>query len=138
MVCDTTHSGTQKPLGGDPINYSELAISWASSEIVAAPALGEQAVLSNPVEAPGGRTTDELVGSERHQLGLAVLAIVLPGEADLSLEQRDQLFATRWVSAEIGQHLIGAAERRLGKDGPFDALELVELGGEARAVADGL
>src|SRR5438132_12853174 len=57
----------------------------AESEVVAALAIGEEAVVANPMEAVRQgmqqETADELVGIERHHLGLAVVAIVLPGEA---------------------------------------------------------
>ncbi len=83
-------------------------------------------------------TADELVGIERHQFGLAVLAIVFPGEADLAVKERDQPAVSdgdaMGVAAEIGQHLFGATERRLGIDDPFDAPELVEPGGEGRGL----
>jgi hypothetical protein len=38
------------------------------------------------------------------------------------------------VAAEIGQHLFGATERRLGIDDPFDASQLVEPGGKGRGL----
>lgn len=114
----------------------------AEREVVAAPAIGKKAVVANAVEAVRQgmqeETADELVGIERHQLGLAVLAIVFPGEADLAVGERDQLAVgdgkAMGVAAEIGQHLCGATERRLGTDGPFDASELVEPGGEGRGL----
>src|SRR5437763_14602241 len=94
----------------------------AESEIVAALPVGEEAVVANAVEAVRQgmqqETADELVGIKRHQLGLAVLAIVFPGEADLAVGQRDQSAVgdgdAMGVAAEIGQHLLGATERRLG------------------------
>ena len=38
------------------------------------------------------------------------------------------------LAAEIGQHLFGATERRLGIDDPFDAPELVEPSSEGRGL----
>ena len=40
------------------------------------------------------------------------------------------------VAAEIGQHLLGAAERRLGIDDPVDAPQLVEPVGEGRGLGE--
>ena len=34
------------------------------------------------------------------------------------------------VAAEIGQHLFGAAERRLGVDHPFDPSQFAQAAGE--------
>ena len=55
---------------------------------------------------------DELVGIEGHHLGLAVRSVVLPGEADLAVGERDQPAVgdgdAMGVAAEIGQHLFGA------------------------------
>ena len=48
-------------------------------------AVGEEAVVADAMEAVGQgvqqEAADELVGVERHDLGLAVMAIVLPAEA---------------------------------------------------------
>ena len=67
---------------------------------------------------------NEFVGSERQHLGLAVMAIVFPGEVDLAVGepgetrvcQRDAM----GIAAEIGQHLLGSGERALGIDHPCD------------------
>jgi hypothetical protein len=107
-------------------------------EIVAALAVGEEAVVANPVEAiwqgMQQETADELVGIERHQFGVAVLAIVFPGEAELPSKSETSRRFAMGVAAEIGQHLFGATERRLGIDDPFDAPELVEPTGEGRGL----
>lgn len=45
--------------------------------------------------------------------------------------------ATRWgVSAEIGEHLVRTAERRLCIDDPFDAPRLREMAGEHDGVVE--
>src|SRR3981189_1867728 len=114
----------------------------AEGEVVAASAIGEEAVVANAMEAVRQgmqqESADELVGIERHHLGLAVLAVVLPGEADLAVKERDQPTVgdgdAMGIAAEIGQHLFGATEWRLGIDDPFDASELVEPGGEGRGL----
>src|SRR3974390_361057 len=77
---------------------------------------------------------DELVGIERHRFGLAGLSIVLPGEGDVAIGECDEPAVgdgdAMGVAAEIGEHLFGAAERRLGVDHPVDAPQLVEPDGE--------
>jgi hypothetical protein len=125
----------------DVMGIEQLA---KEGEIVAALAVGEEAVVANPVEAirqgMQQETADELVGIERHQFGLAVLAIVFPGEADLAIKERDQPAVgdgdAMGVAAEITQHLFGATERRLGIDDPFDVPELVEPGGKGRGLGE--
>ena len=73
-----------------------------------------------------------------HDLGLAVLAIVLPGEADLAVGESDQAAVgdgdAMGVAAEIAEHLLGAGERRLGEDHPVDAGQRVELSGEGGGI----
>jgi len=67
---------------------------------------------------------NEFVGSERQHLGLAMMAVVFPGEVDLAVGepgetrvcQRDAM----GIAAEIGQHLLGSGERALGIDHPCD------------------
>jgi len=91
-------------------------------------AVGEKSDVSDPVEAVGDgvlkEAADEFVGREPHDLGFAVLAIVLPGEADLAVVEPDQAAvgdgdAVR-VAGEIPEHLLGPGKRRLGVDDPCD------------------
>ena len=78
--------------------------------------------------------TDELERFERHDLGLAVMAIILPAEGDMLVSYADQAGVgdrdAMGVAAEIGQHLSGTAEGRLGIDDPFDAPEVAQAAGE--------
>ncbi len=57
-------------------------------------AVGEEANVADPVEAVGHgvlqEAADELVSRERHDLGFAVLPVVLPGEADLAVVEPGQ------------------------------------------------
>lgn len=78
----------------------------------------------------------ELIGSQRHDLGLAVVAVVLPGEADVAIGDPGQPavgdgHAVR-VAAEISEHLIGTGERALGMDHPLDAPQTTQALGEGR------
>ena len=67
----------------------------ATSDVVAAPAIGEEAVVADAMEAVRQavqkKAADELIGAKRHCLGLAVMSIVLPGEADLAVGEPDQI-----------------------------------------------
>ena len=62
-----------------------------SASFARAMAVGEKAEVADAVEAVGQgvqqEAADELVGVERHDLGLAVMAIVLPAEADPAVGQ---------------------------------------------------
>ena len=77
---------------------------------------------------------DELIGGKRHELGLAVMAIILPAEGDLGIGQADQAGVgdgdAVCVSAEIGEHLSRSAEGRLGIDHPLDPSQVAEASGE--------
>ncbi|BCH12571.1 hypothetical protein MesoLj131c_68290 (plasmid) [Mesorhizobium sp. 131-3-5] len=59
-------------------------------------------------------------------LGLVVVAIVLPAEADLSVVQAHEAAVgdgdAMGVAAQIGEDLFGTAERGLGVDDPCDRL----------------
>ena len=80
----------------------------------------------------------ELVGCQRHHLGLTFSPVVLPGEAHLAIGEPDQPAvgegnAVR-VAAEIGEHLLRTCERTLGVDDPFDAAQVGETAGEGSRV----
>ena len=102
---------------------------------VGAVAVGEQAIVANAVEAVRQgvhqKAADELAGLERHRFALAVLAIVLPAKADVAVGQRDQPAVgdgdAMGVAGEIGEHLLGAGERTLGKDDPFALTQRSEI-----------
>ena len=65
---------------------------------------------------------DELVGIEGHLSGSAAVAIVAPAEGHPFIMHADQAGVgdgyTMGVAAEVGQHLFGSAEGRLGIDDP--------------------
>ena len=75
--------------------------------------------------------TDELVGGKGHHLGPAVMSIVAPAEADLSLFDAEEPAVgdghAMGVAAEIGEDLVGVAEGWLGIDDPLELSQLVEL-----------
>ena len=90
--------------------------------------IGEQPVMTDPIEAVRQRVlqeaADELGRRQGHHLGLAVMAIILPTEADLGVVERGESAVgdgdAMGVATEIGEHLLGAAEWRLGIDYPVD------------------
>ena len=109
--------------GGDGILdlFGGRSLRWrveqpaTERELGGALAVGEEAVVADAMEAVRQgvqqEAADELVGVKRHELGLAVMAIILPAEGDLGVGQADQAGvgdgdAVR-VSAEIGEHLSG-------------------------------
>ena len=57
-------------------------------------AVGEEADMADAMETVRygmkQETPDEFVGSKRHHLGLAVVAIVFPGEVDLAVGEGDE------------------------------------------------
>ena len=78
--------------------------------------------------------SDELLGSERHDLGIAALTIVAPAEADVAVVEIDQPAIgdrdAMGVAAEIGQHLRGAPKGGLGIDHPVEAAQRDQALGE--------
>ena len=101
-------------------------------------AVGKEADVANAMKSAGHsvlqEATDELVGGERHHLDLAVLTIVLPGEADLTIVEPDQTAVgdsdAMSIAPEIAEHLLGSGEWGFGEDDPVDLGQCVEPGGE--------
>ena len=75
------------------------------------------------------KAADEFIGFERHHLGLVVVAIVLPTEADMAILAGEQPAVgdrdPMGVAPEIGEILLGAGERPLGVDDPFELAQNV-------------
>src|ERR1700712_6035409 len=101
-------------------------------------AIGRKAKMADAVEAVRHgmpqKPAHELAGGQGHQLGLAVMAVVLPGEADLAVGEPSQAAVgdgdTMGVTAEIGEHLFGAGEWTLAVDDPFRTAQSAEAGRE--------
>jgi hypothetical protein len=75
-----------------------------SGEALGAGAVGQEAVVTNAMKAVRQRVeeeaADELEGFEGRNLGLAAMAIILPGKPYRSLIKREEpamAMATRWV-----------------------------------------
>ena len=114
----------------------------ALGELGDAMTVGEEAVVADAMESVWKgvqqEASDELVGAQGHDLGLVVVAIVLPPEADLSLVQAHKTAVgdgdAMGIAAKVGEDLFGAAERGLGVDDPFDPLQLGQVSGEGAGV----
>jgi hypothetical protein len=95
--------------------------SPAESELVGTVAVGEEAVVTDALEAVREgvkqEAADELLGGERHDLVGCVLAIVAPAEADVAILDLDQAAVgdrdAMGVAAQIGEHLLGTPNGRL-------------------------
>src|SRR4029077_10607473 len=97
-------------------------------------AVGEEAVVADAMEAirqgVQEEAADELIGLKRHELGLAMMAVLLPAEGNLAVLHRyrpavgDRVAVG--VATEIGEHLLGPAEGPLGVDHPIDPPKLVQ------------
>ncbi|MGY3621772.1 hypothetical protein ACVJGD_007968 [Bradyrhizobium sp. USDA 10063] len=78
--------------------------------------------------------TDKLIGFERHDFGLVLVAIVLPTEANMAIRAGQQTAVgdrdTMGVAPEIGENLLRPGERPLGVDDPFDLAQGGEVAGE--------
>ena len=101
--------------------------------------------MADAVEAAGHgmlqEAANELVRGERHDLGPAVLAIVFPGEADLTVIEPHQAAVgdgdAVGVAAKIAEHLLRPGERRFGVDDPLYPGQGVELSGKAGRLGQG-
>jgi hypothetical protein len=82
-------------------------------------AVGKEAVVTDAVKSVGQaveqEAANELMGVERHHLGFVLLAAIAPLEADPGPVHGDEPAVgdchAVGVAAEIGEHLLGRAER---------------------------
>lgn len=92
--------------------------------------ISKKSVMTNAVEtvwqSVKQETADELISIERHHLPLAVVAIIFPSERDTIAIDADEAGVgdgnSVGVASEVGQHLYGSCEGRLGKNNPVNAL----------------
>jgi hypothetical protein len=130
--------GLGQQLGGE--RGQELA---AESEFGVAMAVGQEAVVANALKT--GRhgvleeTADELLGGEGHHLGLVAIAIILPFEGDLAVFQSQEAPVgdghAVGIAAEILQHVLRSAKRRLSVDHPLLVPEGRQVAGKGGWVA---
>ena len=93
--------------------------------------VGEESVVADALETVRQDVQQEpayeLVGCERHRLHPGSVAIVAPREGDAVIINREEPVigdgnAVR-VASQVGENLLGAGERSLGVDQPFDAAQ---------------
>ena len=117
-----------------------------SRNVLGAPAVSEQTVVTDAVETIGQdvdeETADELVDGERHHLGAVTPAgaVVLPLEGHAGVGDADQTAvgdrdAVR-VARQIGQHRFGSAERALAVDDPFGSPQRRQICREGSALGE--
>src|SRR5260221_5537324 len=103
-------------------------------------AVGKEAIMTDAMKAVRQgveqEATDELVGMKGKKLRLTLVAIIFPTEGDVGVGHADQARVCDGdavcVSTEIGQHLSGSAEGRLGVDHPIDPPKHAQSAGENR------
>jgi len=100
----------------------------------AAAAAGKVTVMANTHETAGQdvkqETAEKLIRRKGHEALLVVVSRVSEAERDLVIVEGDQAVVrdgdAMGVSAEVAEHLVGSAERRLAIDHPVMAEELTE------------
>src|SRR5437868_3977207 len=103
----------------------------AERKLLVTMAGGREAVMADAVEAVRQgvkqEAADELEGVESHHLRFAVMAIILPAEADAAICQADEprigAGEAMRIATETSQHLLWSTEGRLGIDDPLDATD---------------
>ena len=114
-------------------------------EMVAASTIGEEAIVADTMETVREdvqqKAADELIDCERHRLGLPVCSVVLPGEANLAVGEREQPAVgdgdAMGVAAEISQHLFRGRRTVAGVDHPVEATQFTDTAGESLAARQG-
>ena len=116
----------------------------AQGELLLAVAAGEEPEVADAVEVTGQdmeqEASDELLGREGQGLELAVMAVVAPAEAGLSVVDGEEAVIGDGdavsVAAEVVEDLLGAGEGPLGVDDPLDLAEGLEGAGEGSGVVE--
>ncbi len=109
-------------------------------------AVCHEAEVPDAVEAVGQRVeqeaANELAGLQLHDLGRAVVTVVLPGEGNVVVADGNEAAVGNGdavgVSAEIGENLGRPAEGLLGVDDPLDAPDGGKMGGEGCGIGERL
>ena len=107
-------------------------------QILFAASIAQEAIVADAMESRGEdveeEAPDELLGRERHDFRLIVVAVVAPVECDLPVfDIHDAMIGNRdpvRVAAEVVHHLLRSGERRLGVDDPFGVAHCIEMPAE--------
>ena len=114
--------------------------------MIAASAIGEEAVIADAMEARGQdvkqEAADELIGRDGHDLLPIAVPIVLPAETNGAILDIDKAVvgdgdAVR-VAADVIEDLFGSAEGRLGIDHPLGLSKGRQIAPEGVALAQGI
>ena len=124
--------------GVGPAGRLDLKQVAHAREGLASVALGEEAVVTDAVEAVGQdveeKAADELVRGKPHDAAATAAAIVFVGERHVIVVDGDDPrigdCGAMGVAGEIGQHALGTAERRLGVDDEGSVAERAHTPGE--------
>ena len=108
-----------------------------SRDVLGAPAVGEETVVSDAVETVGQdvneKAADELVGVERHKLvaSAELGPVILPFESHALAVEGDEAAVGNSnpvrVARQVGEHSVGSAKRPLGIDHPLDLSQYGEV-----------
>ena len=129
-------------LGG--LGWRHIEQAAAEGELLLAVAAGEEAEVADAVEVFGQdmeqEAADELFGGEGQGLEAAVMAVVAPAEADLTVLDGEEAVVgdgdAVGVLAEVVEDLVGAGEGGLGVDDSLGLAEGLEVAGEGVGVVE--
>ena len=115
-------------------------------QLLFAVSIAQEPVIANAVESTGENveqeSPNELLGRERHDFLLIVVAVVPPVEPDLAVfDLQDPMIGNRdpvGVAADVVHHLLGASEGRLGINDPFHITHRIEMLVENLRISKGL
>jgi hypothetical protein len=111
-----------------------------SSEFIGAAGVCQETEMADATEAfwkhVKEKTTDELVGVERHHLGFVAGAIVLPTEADAGILTGEEPAVcdrdAMGVAPQIVEDLLWSCERAFGVNDPVELAERLQIASEGR------
>ena len=115
-------------------------------QLLFAASIAQEPIVADAMESRGEdveeESPDELLGRERHDFRLIVVAVVAPVECDLPVfDIHDALIGNRdpvRVTAEVVHHLLRSGERCLGVDDPFGVTHRIEMPAENRWLSQAL
>jgi hypothetical protein len=128
---------------GGRSHAQELA---AMLQLLFAISIAQEPIIANAVKPTGENVEEEspneLLGRERHDFLLIVVAVVPPLELDLAVfDLQDPMIGNRdpvGVAADVVHHSLGASEGRLGINDPFHITHRIEMPAENLRISKGL
>ena len=110
----------------------------AACKLFAAIAVAEETVVADALKAirqeMQEKTSNELLGRQRHGLMSIVVPVILPVKTNLIVVDVNQAIVGKGnamgIAADVVEHLSRPAERRFGVDDPWDFLQRGEIGAE--------